>query len=623
LNDLRDQSFPSYTIQDWKQKAEQLLKGKTVESLQSNTYEKIILKSLYTKEDEHCVPDYPGGPDYRRGIFPLGYRTNEWKIAQKISYETSEELALKLKDTFKKGQTAISFELTNHTVDNLLQLIAQIPQNLPFAINSKWLQVELFNKLEAECGKGNTLTGYIASDPISLFAKEGIIAEEYVPIWIRSVHKANNLFPKLRTVLVDTSPYHNGGANAVQELGIAAAEGVFLLQELIESGMNLDTALEKMVFQFSIGSNFFMEIAKLRAARILWNRITGLYGAKDDNRGMQITACTSTFTKTIYDPHVNLLRSANEAFAAVLGNVQYLHVDSFDTLTGSTSFSERISRNVQLILKEEAHLNKVIDPAGGSWYVEALTHQLAEASWKFFQEIEASGGILKSLTSNWLQKEIARVYEERNMDVQTRKQSIIGTNVYAKLDETVSLQAQQNPERPLADSHFSIEKITAVPQYRLAEPFEQLRLRAKQIELKTGSTPSVGMLCLGDLKQFKARLDFMKGFIHAGGIQEMESEPIYSLEQAKNYLLNLPAKFVCICGTNEKYESIGHEIISVLQPEFRDYTFFLAGLPDKEDQSQWLEEGIQQFIHASSNCYETLHRILSDMEVTLDEKQKA
>ena len=228
-----------------------------------------------------------------------------------------------------------------------------------------------------------------------------------------------------------------------------------------------------------------MELSKLRAARIIWSKVTQLYGADPSLQGMHISAETSVFTKTIFDPHVNLLRAGNEAFAAVLGGIQYLHIMPYDNLTGSSSFSERIARNIHLVLKEESHLKRVVDPAGGSWYIEDLTTQLAERAWVLFQQIEAKGGILEALKTNWLQNDIDEVYEKRNKDVQTGKQNIIGTTIYKKVNEKVPLIIKNNEEMDLEQGM----KIEAIPSRRLSEPFEILQKNGENLESGKGGDP--------------------------------------------------------------------------------------------------------------------------------------
>jgi len=613
LENIRNQTFPLLTMKDWQQKAEESLKGKSLESLMTTTYENIVLKPLYSSDDETSVPNFPSGPDYRRGVFPLSYVTEPWKIAQRISYQNVHELHEKLHDSFKKGQTAVSFEVSQELVDKFPEIVGELSEKYPFAVNAKGLQSPLLKKL----APSSRITGYIGTDPISIFAEEGVISQDFLSKWSDIIMEADENLPNLKTVLVNTSSYHHGGANAVQELAIAAATGTFYLQHLSESGWSLEKILSKMIFHFSIGSNFFMELSKLRAARILWNKITEVFGAKVESRGIQIAADTSAFTKTAYDPHVNILRAGNEAFAAVLGGIQYLHVESFNAITGSTALAERISRNTQNILKEEAHLQKVIDPAGGSWYVESLTTELAEKAWQYFQQIEANGGILEVLTSNWLQKEINSMLQSRQRDIFTRKQSIIGTNVYANLDE-------EGPsiKEPSADNDNHIElrgiEIESILKSRLSSPFETLRQKSTEIESEFGTKPHIGMLCLGELKQYKPRLDFMRGFLAAGGVHTVESGSVITYQDVRSFVAGLNTKFFCLCGSNDEYESFGHDILIALKKEFPDLTVFLAGLPDKELQAKWINEGIKQCIHIKSNCYQVLSTILNEMEVELN-----
>lgn len=626
LDNFRNQSFPLKTKEDWKAKAEESLKGKSIETLKSSTYEKIILKPLYSQRDAQKAPDYPGGSDFRRGINPLGYVTNDWKIAQRISYQSVDELKEKLHGSIEKGQTALSFEVSEvlfESKEMIYDILGDLPSRFPFAINGRGMQSALLTALTERETSANQVSGYVGSDPFSLFVEEGFIVEEFFKGWMDDIKLANEKLPKLRTVLINTSTYHQGGANGVQELGIAAAAGTFYLQSLLDRGMKLEDVLGKMIFQFSIGSNFFMELAKLRAARILWNKITQVYGAEPKERGMHITAETSSFTKTVYDPYVNLLRAGNEGFAAVVGGVQYLHITPFDDITGSSQLSERIARNTQNILKEEAYLQKVADPAGGSWYVEALTKELAEKAWQSFQQIEAKGGLLEVLKSGWLQDEIAAVQTKREQDVFRRKQSIVGTNVYANLAESAGSAAVQTYNNPIGVDRFNRINIRKMNNVRLSEPFEKLRKISDEIKSKSSSKPKIGMICLGELKYYKPRLDFMRGFAAAGGIEAVDSGSITSLESAKQFVLRQDTKYFCLCGSNDQYESFGHEILSTLHREFPDRTFYLAGLPEKDLHAKWASEGIKQFIHIKSNCYEILSTILTEMEVALDERTKA
>jgi len=629
LGNLESNSSLPKTIDDWQAKAETSLKGKKIDSLHFRTYENIVLKPLYTQKDEQPVPDYSGGSDFRRGIYPLGYITNKWYVAQQLAYQSSEELKEKLLEAVEKGQTAIAFRISEElmeTNDGLSSVLEGLYHQYPLAINTKgWdsAVLKVLAKMAEDENKPDKVTGYIGTDLIALFAEEGAISREYIGEWKKNISKASKTFPQVSTILIDTAPYHNGGANAVQELGIAIAEGVHYLDILQDGEMDLNLILKKMIFHFSIGNNFFMEIAKLRAARVLWNRITELYGAQKETRGMIISAETSTFTKSLHDPYVNLLRAGNEAFAAIIGGVQYLQVAPFDHLTVTTPFAERIARNIQLLLKHEAQLEKVIDPAGGSWYVEKLTNELADKAWGYFQQIEAQGGIFNVLKSNWLQQEIKDAYDRKNLDIQARKQSMVGTNVYADINEPEPKPLQRNINHFFSDGTYSLSKIEAIPPRRLTEPFEELRRKANKLAGKIGTIPSIGMIGLGELQQHKPRLDFMKGFFAAGGLSAVESNPIITVDDAKQFILETTTSYFCFCGTNEQYELAGSNILTALKSDFPDRIFYLAGQPEAEKQTKWQRLGIKQFIHTGSNCYETLKAILTEMEVNTVEEKKA
>jgi methylmalonyl-CoA mutase len=630
LTEMKEQSFPAYKIVEWKKVAEESLKGKTLESLQRTTYENIVLKPLYTSEDCKMNSQYPGEDDYRRGINPLGYLSNNWKIAQRLSYTNFEELKEKLKNALENGQTALSFDVSKDMVEAhgfLEELAGEHFRDFPLAVDASGYLADVLITLEKIAKNQEDqkkVTGYAAADLLSQIPVKGLIPDDHSTVlneFSKNVQRANNHFPNLRTVLVNTTPYHNGGANAIQELGIAAAAGVFYLDSL--DALDAEQIMNLLIFKFSIGSNYFMEIAKLRAARIIWNKIAEAYEVNENSRGMHIAAETSLFTKTVFDPYVNLLRGGNEAFAAVVGGVQYLHVTPFDQLTGSNSFSDRIARNIQLILQEEAHLTKVIDPAGGSWYIEQLTNELAQKGWAFFQEIEGMGGILESLKTNWLQEKITEVYEKRKQDIFTRKQSIVGTNVYANLADIVPENIEKTKKTATSQKEDLTITIRQIPQLRLSQPYEDLRKRADGLKQKTGKVPCVGLICLGSLKQHKARLDFVRGFLSAGGVTVQASEAIHSVEEALDFVSKSGTNHFCICGPNDLYQTLGLEIPHAIKTKLSDRTIYLAGLPEQDDQVKWTENGLKQFIHIKSNCFETLSSILTEMEVSANEQIQA
>lgn len=602
-----NETFETYTLENWKQKSEESLKGKSIASLTNYTYENILLKPLYSKEDIEVknIGQFPGQSDFRRGADPVGYLSKEWEVSQRIDAINGEELRKKLYASLERGQTAISFYIDSSNLNDFETIIDGIYSKFPFCIEAGEYQAAVLEKLSrrSDCDK---VSGYIGRDLIQSTTSDQL-KQEYDK-WTEMIKAIDSKMPALRTILVDTSVYHKAGANAVQELAAALSTGVQCLQELLERGVSLEKTLSKMVFKFSIGSNFFMEIAKLRAARILWGKIVEAYGAKAEEQQMVISAETSTFTKTAYDPYVNLLRAGNEAFAAVLGGVQYLHVSPFNEPEGkSTPFSERIARSIQLILKEEAHLKNIVDPAGGSWYVESLTNELAEKAWAFFLEIEENDGVANVLKTGWLQEQIAEVMQKRNDDIFKRKQSIIGTNIYANLNDDPLQNVVENGEAKYA-----------LPQIRLSESFEELRRAAKKLE-QSGIIPTVGLICLGDLKDHKAREDFITGFLAPGGIQVIKHANINSPKSALQFIQKSNLHHYVLCGTDKLYDELALPLVRLINENHLHSEIYLAGRPEKSKQEVLKQAGIKEFIHVKSNCYEILTSLLSEMEAATNE----
>ncbi|MGV2938308.1 methylmalonyl-CoA mutase family protein [Mesobacillus sp. LC4] len=643
IENMKATSFKDATFEDWQEKAAASLKGKPIDSLYTNTYEDITLKPLYTKGDlpGELAGDLPGQGDYRRGIHSLGYQSESWHIANRLFYNNLGELKEKIDQALSKGQTAISFEVKPELFsDNsaLMTLISSIDNKYPMSLDAGLLQTPLLAALtiaSKEAGTSEKPTGFVAADPIAQASVIGGLPteeDEFFADWAKVLEEAAQHLPEVKTVLVNSVPYHNSGGNAVQELAITVATGVYLLQKLLDNGWELKKALSKIVFHFAIGSNFFMETAKLRAARLLWSKTAEAFGAEPEERKMVISAETSKFTKTIFDPYVNILRTGNEAFAAVLGGIQYLHTDSFNEPSGTVNlFSERVARNTQLVLKSEAHLEKVADPAGGSWYVESLTKELAEKAWELFLEMDSRGGIYETLKSGWLQEQISLTAEAREQDIATRKKSVIGTNVYANLYDVIaesgvkglksnymidsldSAISKITSDSSLLESFKEVKpSFTSLKLNRLAAPYEELRFKAKKLESQ-GVQPKVGLICLNELKKHKARADFISGLLSAGGIHAESSREVDSISAAIEFINSSKAKQFVICGDQSSYHSFGPELAKDIKRE-HDVKLYLAGIPD-ENQSEWRSAGIKEFLHVRSNALQTLSSMLQDMEV--------
>ena len=612
LMKMIEEKFPQQNKEDWEQSAEKALKGKSLETLSRNTYENIKLKPLYSREDLAECPfsQYPGIEDFRRGSYAAGYLREEWKVAQKVSAVTSEELAEKLLDAAAKGQTALAFQPEQLTNPEKISIaVGELYKKYPFSVDAGPNIRQLLEEL-AKLSESEKITGYIAADPLAIVAADKMndrsIDELYADL-NETTNAAAEHMPSLKTIMVNTAVYHNGGAHAIQELAFSLAGGVNHLQYFLGKGKKIEEILSKMLFNFAIGSNFFMEIAKLRAARVLWGKVAEVYGAESDSNNMVISAETSSFTKSAYDPYVNVLRAGNEAFAAVLGGIQYLHVSPYNEPEGThSSFSDRIARNTQLVLMEEAHLLKVSDPAGGSWYVEHLTNELIDKAWELFLEIEDLGGLAEALQTGWVQNQVSQVFEKKQKDVHTRKQSIIGTNIYANPDE------EPLKVKEIIETGNSV--IKPIPQVRLSESFEGLRILSKRLKEK-GIHPQAGLICLGELKDHKARADFIAGFLAPGGVNAVRSDSVVNLEHAAAFMHKTNFRHYFICGSNDQYERMAVPLIRNLKKAFPSAVIYLAGLPEKQTSAEYEKAGISGYVHMKSDCYETLLTILNEMEV--------
>jgi methylmalonyl-CoA mutase len=679
ISAMKNQSFPPPTYEEWKQEVEKSLKGKPIEKLYSTTYENLHIKPIYTREDleslEH-IEQYPGFPRYVRGTEVNGYIREPWAVSQEISASSPKEWNEIVKHDLARGQTEIHFVLDKigfpiTSLNDLEEMFSGISlQDYSLRVDAGECSLSFFTWLAAYLEKQQVplgaLRGTIGMDPLASLVEKGQLPSSLtilydvmadVTVW------AKEHMPNVKTIIVHSEPYHNGGANAVQELAFSFATAVEYLNECLNRNLTIDEAAQRIHFSFAVGSNFFMEIAKLRAARLVWANIVQAFDGNEESQKMAIHARTSYFTKTIYDPYVNMLRATTEAFAATVGGANSLHVSPFDEpIHPADEFSRRIARNVQLILKEEAHIDKVIDPAGGSYYVESLTAQLAEEAWKLFQQIEAKGGMTKALEEGFVQAEVEKVAELRKNNVKMRKEKIVGTNFYANLAEP-PVQRTEEHQHVKASSEESLNeenlaqlkagfsekqfmqtaismvsrrataqeitkaleengpsiRIQSITQWRLAEPFERLRKASEAHLQKHGNRPTVHLINLGPIAHHKARADFITGFFEAGGFEVVKNDGYMSAEEAIEGALLAQGTHYIICGKDESYNDAVPTIAEELKKANPQLKLYVAGKQAPEIEETFVQAGIDGFIHIGSNCYETLVAFMKEMGVVLDE----
>jgi methylmalonyl-CoA mutase len=670
---MKQQAFPPPDYETWKETVEKSLKGKPYEKLFSKTYEGIQLKPIYTREDlsslEH-IEQYPGFSHYVRGTSVNGYVKEPWAISQEIFAESPEQWNEIVKHDLSKGQTEIHLVLDKlpfwvNTVEDLETMFAGIPLtdysiridagdcSLPF--------VSLFKAfIEKHQLSFSKLRGTIGMDPLGSLIESGqtnFSLSTLYDVMADITRWSHEHFPYIKTIMIHGEPYHHAGANVVQELAFAFATAVEYIRELMARGLTIDEVAPNMSFSFAIGSHFFMEIAKLRAARLVWSNIIQAFNGNKESQKLVIHARTSYFTKTVHDPYVNMLRSTTEAFAAVVGSANSLHVSPFDEpIRPADEFSRRIARNTQLILLEESHLGKVIDPAGGSYFVETLTHQIAEEAWKLFQQIEIKGGMVQALQDGFVQTEVKKVADKRLEQVKMRNEKIVGTNFYANLAEPVMKKEKLQKERTtevlnkdivkqlkneFASKRFVKPAFTMVERkasaqdirkalhsetliiqplnrWRLAEPFEQLRAASLQHLEKTGSRPKVVLLNIGTIPQYKPRADFITGFFETGGFEVKSNIGREVSDETLEELVSEGTHFI-ICGTDDMYKDWVPNLAVKLKKEHPSIRLYVAGKQAPDIEQAFILSGIDGFIHMKSNVYETLVQFMYDMGVAIDE----
>ncbi|MEI8339939.1 MAG: methylmalonyl-CoA mutase family protein [Verrucomicrobiota bacterium] len=699
MSELTLNEFSGATYEQWRKEAEITLKGAPFEKkLVTKTYEGIDLQPIYNKEDIanlKFTDSFPGFTPYLRSDEVLGYNLKPWEICQKLNYATPKEFNSAARHDVERGLTALNIWLDKASRDGKdpeqakvgevgagglsiasLQDLAQALQGIdltaiPLFVRSGASALPFGALLFALARKRGyaaaDLIGCIEMDPIGVLSHEGTLPQSlesaYHEMAVLTAWAKKNA-PKLQTICVHSRPYHESGANAVQELAFSIAKGAEYLRELSSKGLSVDDVAPRMRFSFTVGSNFFMEIAKLRAARLLWARIVKAFGGSEASQRMTLHVRTALFNKTVCDPYVNMLRTTAEAFSAVLGGVDSLHVGPFDDAFRLTDdFSRRIARNTQLILQKEAQLARVIDPAGGSWYVESLTEQLARKAWALFQEVEKQGGLLKSLEAGFPQGEIEKIAKQRVANTATRRDVIVGTNMYPNVGEP-ALEARQVDFKTVyekrckaiaefrtSDSNFDdtvvLDKLSALLEskgeklvdacidailsgatlgeitrtlrsgdakspsikalkpFRLAEQFEKLRKNADDYLAKTGARSQVFLANFGPIKQHKARADFASTFVQVGGFDVINPKGFASPDEAAKAAVESGAPVVVICSTDDTYPEIVPAFTKAVKAAKPEILVLLAGYPTEQIES-FKQAGVDDFIHVRANCHDLL-----------------
>lgn len=696
--------FPPTPYEDWRKVVNKFLKGAPFEKrLITKTYEEIDLQPMYRREDVAGLPhldSLPGFAPYLRGASPLGYVTQSWDVAQELPYGAPAAFNEALRADMARGQNAVNLVLDHPTLAGIdadqadageigkgglsISSVADLAQALdgvdlettPIYIQASTSALTftaLLAALVKQQGKSLTeLRGAIGMDPLGQLARDGKLPRDLTGIYdvmAQLTAWATAIAPQLQTITVQGHPYHNGGASTTQELAFALATAVEYIRAMQTRDLSIDDIAPRIRFALSIGSNFFMEIARIRAARLLWAKIVKAFGGSAEAQKMSLHARTSTWNQTVYDPHVNLLRATTEAFSSAVGGCDSLHISPFDELLRvPDEFSRRIARNTHIVLREESHITRTVDPAGGSWYVENLTDSVGRKAWAIFQEIEKQGGMVKALEAGWPQQQVADTAARRAANIAKRKDIFVGTNMYPNLKETrlepapVDVKAVQ-AERAAALSRYRASvnagqkraaldlfiraganhvdaaikaalagatlsdiaqaaranakagpTITPICAQRGAQAFETLRQAAEAYLDRVGQRPQVFLATMGPLTQHKGRADFATAFLAVGGIETIYPAGFETPDEAADAALASGAKTVVICSTDPTYPDLVPPLAQKLKQANPGLIVLLAGYPADHVEA-FKAAGVDDFIHLNANCQNLLSTLQKKMGV--------
>lgn len=609
MAELKEKLFSEFapvSTEEWMAKITADLKGVPFEKkLVWKTGEGFNVNPFYRAEDIEglkTTESLPGEFPYVRGT----KKDNDWKVRQNIEvccFKGANEKAL---DLLTKGVTSLGFIIKGDEVneENITTLLEGIcPASVELNFNTCNCKAEKLIGILADYFKGKGVDAEKCYGSVNYDAfKKPLVKGKENSEWVEgaaAVLKAGQALPNYRVLAVNAFLFNNAGAYISQELGYALAWGNELMAKLTEAGFTADEVAKKIKFNFGISSNYFMEIAKFRAARWLWAEIVAAYKpACECACKMVAHAQTSEWNMTVYDAHVNLLRSQTEAMSAALAGVDSITVRPFDKIYQTPDdFSERIARNQQLLLKEECHLDKVVDPSAGSYYVEVLTNSLADVAWKLFLEVEEKGGFSVAVNAGEIQNAVNASNVARKKAVATRREILLGSNQYPNFTEVAADKIQEKGSCCCGGGHCGEATIPALDFSRGASEFEALRMATE----KSGKTPKVFMLTIGNLAMRLARSQFSANFFGCAGYKIIDNLGFDTVEAGVEAAVKAGAEIVVLCSSDDEYAEFAPAAYKALAGRAE---FVVAGAPACADDLK--AQGIDQFVNVKSNVLETL-----------------
>ena len=604
--------FPAASREDWQRLVGAVLaksgkpglSGAAVEgALATEVEDGLRVQPLYTADDAAPEPGWPGFAPFTRGGRAQGTAVSGWDVRQRHADPDP-----------RRTNEAILADLANGVTS--LWLAAGDPglpvSALPAVLKGVYLDLagvaldagaefaaaaDQLLALYAD-GPAEVPSGNLGADPLGLVARTGQDAglARQLADAADLAARCSGEFPGLRALVVDALPYHEAGASAAQELGLSLSTAVAYLRELTGAGLSAESAAGQLEFRYAAGADQFLTIAKLRAARRLWARVTQACGIGSAGAAQRQHAVTSTVMMTERDPWVNMLRATVACFAAGAGGADAVTVLPFDSALGlPDGFSRRIARNTQAILLEEVNLSRVIDPAGGSWYAERLTDSLARSAWDWFQQVERAGGHLAALRGGLIEARIAENWAKRSADLARRREPVTGVSEFPNL-----------AERPLVRAPAPVRPGGGLPRVRRAAAFEALRARSDALLAQTGARPSIALAALGAPAAYTARTTFAANLFQAGGIETPLLEAGASPDAAAlaAAFTASGARAACLCASDTLYAGHAEAAAAALKAAGARYVV-LAGRPG-ERRAAYAGAGVDDFVYAGCDALAAL-----------------
>ena len=680
-----DERFDRPTLAGWREIAEASLKGRSLDSLTVRTHEGLEIPPLFTTEHAVREPGLPGQTPFVRGRTALGAGASGWAVCPLVNHPDPETAADLAAQDAARGADAVWLVIDSslRTAEDTLEplrgdgtAIHAVPAFDGFfrrfdptacaihldaggnagAIGALWLAAARRHDVNP-----HALSGSLGCDPLGALARDGGLSaglegsyDQMAELAAWTAVRA----PGLKAATVSTLRYHMTGASAVEELAYALATGIAYLRALSERGLDVGTAAARIGFRHAVGRDLFIEAAKLRAGRRLWSRATDACGAAEADRAAPIHAVVAPRGLTTRDPWVNMLRTTVGSFAAVVGGADTITVLPFDFAIGPPDgLARRIATNSQTILREESHLGHVVDPGGGSWYLEAVTDRLAHAAWQRFQAIEAAGGMAHALRDGVAAGELRDLRSAREHAFATRREPVTGVSSFPNLDEPVVERPAPSPpaypeaaetgatqeltrlfttscEPPLdgtlvdlameaAGAGASVVQLatalrgtrssatlTPLAGHRDAESFEHLRDASDAWLADHGARPKIFLANMGPVAEHRARAGFAAHFFEAGGIEAIGNDGFGEVDEAVTAFRDADTRMAVICSSDARYETVVAELARALDTAGAR-TVLVAGRPGDHERA-WRDAGVAGFIHVGCDQVRVLTDLLKE-----------